>query len=414
MHDSLYRNSIYLLASQIINAGTGFLFWIICARLFTIEIVGLASAAISYSALFSAVANLGISYAIVRFMPSSRNQIGLLADALSVSTFSSLVVGGIALLFLNTLAPEVLHSNRVFLLAISLLGLILFSVVRGIMDSVFTSFRKAEFVLGKAVLISLFKLVSVFLFAGFGVIGILFPHILGLGVGIAFALWLTTSRLLPFFICKFLIDYHQLFNLRSFAFGNLTANIFSVLPVAVVPIVILQELGSNQTAYFYIVFQIAAFQNLICSATSQSLLSEVSQKGADNNMHYHFKKALVNMYQLLILSALFLSITGYYILYAYGLEYARNGYLLLLILLISSLFGGINWLGNTMLSIRNKMYSFIFMNALNSLFILTFTYLLVDRGLLYVGLAWLASQLLTALLYILFFNLPSKATRYFI
>ena len=41
MNDSLYRNSIYLILSTAVMGGFGFIFWIIAARLFTLEQIGL-------------------------------------------------------------------------------------------------------------------------------------------------------------------------------------------------------------------------------------------------------------------------------------------------------------------------------------------------------------------------------------
>ncbi len=43
LRDPLYKNSIFLMISSIIGAGTGSVFWVIAARFYSAESVGLIS-----------------------------------------------------------------------------------------------------------------------------------------------------------------------------------------------------------------------------------------------------------------------------------------------------------------------------------------------------------------------------------
>jgi len=47
LSDPLYRNSLFMAFTSVFNAGCGFFFWMIAARLYTVEQVGLATALIS-------------------------------------------------------------------------------------------------------------------------------------------------------------------------------------------------------------------------------------------------------------------------------------------------------------------------------------------------------------------------------
>jgi len=47
LNDPLYRNSLFMAFTSVFNAGCGFFFWMIAARLYTVEQVGLATALIS-------------------------------------------------------------------------------------------------------------------------------------------------------------------------------------------------------------------------------------------------------------------------------------------------------------------------------------------------------------------------------
>ena len=70
----LYRNSLYLISNSTILALTGFVFWTLAARLYPVDSVGLASAAISAMGVLSLLATLGLDYALLRFLPDSGEQ----------------------------------------------------------------------------------------------------------------------------------------------------------------------------------------------------------------------------------------------------------------------------------------------------------------------------------------------------
>jgi len=53
LKDPLYKNSIFLMLSSITGAGTGFVFWVIAARFYSAEDVGLASAVIAAMGLIN-------------------------------------------------------------------------------------------------------------------------------------------------------------------------------------------------------------------------------------------------------------------------------------------------------------------------------------------------------------------------
>ena len=66
--DHLYRNSFFMAFSSIFNAGCGFFFWIIAARIYTVEQVGLATALISSLSLVLLFSRLGFDFSIIRFI----------------------------------------------------------------------------------------------------------------------------------------------------------------------------------------------------------------------------------------------------------------------------------------------------------------------------------------------------------
>ena len=55
--------------ANIMSAGCGFFFWIVAARLYALEQVGLATALISSLALVALFSTLGFDSSIIRFLP---------------------------------------------------------------------------------------------------------------------------------------------------------------------------------------------------------------------------------------------------------------------------------------------------------------------------------------------------------
>src|SRR6266487_4951401 len=59
--DAVYRNSLFFMASALILSGFGFVFWIIIARLYNTENVGIATTLISIITLLSSFTILGLN-----------------------------------------------------------------------------------------------------------------------------------------------------------------------------------------------------------------------------------------------------------------------------------------------------------------------------------------------------------------
>ena len=65
--DPLYKNSFFLVLSRVINVACGFFFWMIAARLYSVEDVGLATALISSLGLVILFSRFGFDFSLIRF-----------------------------------------------------------------------------------------------------------------------------------------------------------------------------------------------------------------------------------------------------------------------------------------------------------------------------------------------------------
>ena len=70
--DPLHKNAIYLMMNHLVTSGLGFIFWMIVARYYPPEEVGLASVIISSMLLIAILGNLGFGIGLIRFLPNAK------------------------------------------------------------------------------------------------------------------------------------------------------------------------------------------------------------------------------------------------------------------------------------------------------------------------------------------------------
>ena len=95
---SLYRNAIYLMLNSAALAVLGFVFWILAARFYSTEEVGLAAAIIAAATFLALLSTLGLDYGLIRFMPNSGKKFNSLVN--SCFTVSGLAAIVFSLIFL--------------------------------------------------------------------------------------------------------------------------------------------------------------------------------------------------------------------------------------------------------------------------------------------------------------------------
>ena len=66
---SLLRNSLFIMLTTVVNSGLGFVFWVLAARLFTAEVVGLIAAIIAAGTIVVLLASLGAGGTLIQSLP---------------------------------------------------------------------------------------------------------------------------------------------------------------------------------------------------------------------------------------------------------------------------------------------------------------------------------------------------------
>ncbi len=184
VQDSLRRNSSFLILSQAINAGAAFLFWIICARLFTTTEVGIGS---RHCCLQFAYFNVHKSRTPEhRYpVPPNKQETGRPFYLLALPCYFLLDrrLASIALLLIKFLVPKLGIVQSSEFLSLMLVLLIVGTSLSGILDSVLMSFRKGQYILWKALIINIPRLVLPIFVVSFGLRGIVSIYVVMLLLG---------------------------------------------------------------------------------------------------------------------------------------------------------------------------------------------------------------------------------------
>jgi O-antigen/teichoic acid export membrane protein len=398
LQDSLRRTSSLLILSNATNTVASFLFWLICARLFDTQAVGLAVSLISFCAVVSSFTTLGLPNTIVRFLPTSQSRGTLFTGALCLLAAFSLSGAIASVVLVSSFITDLGSRHSSLLLSIVLILLIVGNTINSFMDGTLMAFRKGQYVFKKTLVFSVPRVILLPLVVSLGLSGILGTYATVLLLGITYSMFVTIGRLMPSEV--FRPSLRELWSHRSFASANYFGGMFAVLSGTLLPIIVLARLGATAAAYFYMPMQIAFAITFIAISTSQALVAEASQTSSTALHKVQFQNAAVHLYRLLIPVALVVSILGWPLLSLYGAPYAKNGYLLLILLCISTVFVATNWLGDTWLNIRQRSRAYFLMNAFNALIVVGAVYSLSSHGLIGVGIGYLLGQLASATVYV--------------
>jgi O-antigen/teichoic acid export membrane protein len=369
LRNSLFRNSFYLIANTAATSVLGFFFWMIVARFYSEADVGLASAITS---AMSMVANLGLAgfnITLIRYLAKSNRPLDLINTCLNLSAVLSVIIGTVFIIGLDYWSPIMIFikHNIIFSAAFVVFGAV--TSLSLIIDSIYIAGRKSQFVLIKNVIISstkiLLPILLVLFFRSFGIVA-------AWGIATAFALVISLWFFVPYtynhFRLRPLIDLSLMRGLWSYSFGNFFASTISLLPGWILPIIVVNVLGPEQNAHYYVAWMISSLLSAIPIASSNSLFAEGAR--FEENLWINFRRTLKFNYLLLIPSSLIFIILSSFILSFFGVNYSVNGATLLKLLAISALFNGIIHPYFTILRIQSKIKELIVLYLIQSIAVL--------------------------------------------
>ncbi|MDO9334317.1 MAG: oligosaccharide flippase family protein [Dehalococcoidales bacterium] len=396
---SLYRNAVYLMLNSTMLALTGFFFWIAAARLYPTEVVGLASSAIAAIGLLSLLSTLGLDYGLIRFLPGAGDKAReMINSCFTIGGTVSILFALIFLAGLGIWSPALLplRDNLLYLFAFIIFAFT--TTIHTLNNQCFIAARKSRFAMAQGWLAGFLRFIPlVILASSFQKFGIFVSW----GIAISFAAVIA----IIFFLPRTYNGYHPLPSIRKdvvgemlrFSFANYIANIFWMIPQLVLPIMVVNLLGAEQNAYFYIGWSTAGIVFMIPTATSLSLLAEASHD--EKKLNQEMKRSLKLILLLLVPAIIVLLLLGDTILLFFGRAYSEKAPELLWILAVSALPLSLNHVYFTIRRVEKKMQSVIWLTAFIAIATLVSSYFLLPvMGIKGAGIGWLIGQGTAALL----------------
>jgi O-antigen/teichoic acid export membrane protein len=394
MSDSLCKNSIFLMLSTGVMAVFGFVFWIINARLYSPEQVGLATTLISVMTLISNFSLLGLGNGLIRYLPTSNRKNQKINTVITLVALTSFNFSVIYLVGINFFSPSLAFIQRNALFAGLFISFIVFTAIAALIDNIFIAYRSTVYVLIKNTLFSITKIILPLFLISLGAFGIF----TSIGVAIIVSVLLSIVFLVYRFNYKIIptVDKIVIKRIFRFSLGSYIAGFIGSLPQMILPILITNSLGPKFSAYFYMDTMIANLLYIIPMSVSQSLFAEGSY--SETQLRALFQKAIRITALILTPAIIIVFFFGNHILMAFGTAYSDEGALLLKLLSLSAIFISINYIGASLLNIKHKIRSLILINIVGAVTLLILSIVLMKQSLLGIGIAWITAQTIASLL----------------
>lgn len=378
LRDSFFNNSIYIMLSSLVSAALGLIFWIVAARTYSEEDIGIATAIIASATLIVTISRLGLDQSLIRFLPAGARS-SIFTTVIVTTSVVSLVIGTVFVAGVEFFSPDLGVVKDMVLVFLTFIAI---SSMISIISNVFIAMRGAKYSLLQNVILGS-RLVFILPLALLGIVGIITSFL------IAYVLALVICAVILAKCGLRLEKMDRSFLKRSWDFsaGNYISVLLISIPTTVLPILVLNQLGSVDTAVYYIVFSLASILFMVPSACGTSLFVEGSHGG---DMKAMARKSLIASYCILVPAIAAIFLLGDRLLGVVGPVYADHGFELLELMALSSFFVVLFQKDISVCQVRMNLRGLVILGLLNCVLLLSLSYALMEAmGLVGIGVAWI-------------------------
>jgi len=388
----LYRNSFFLMANTVVTSGLGFFFWMVVARFYTEAEVGWGSAIISAISLLALLSVPGFGAALIRFLPKAEKPQDMINACFTIGGTIAVVLSVIFVAGLNIWSPALVFIRHNIIFAAAFVLFVLAQTLSGMMASVFISRRRADFSLYKSTIFSLLKIpLPILLVLFFHTFGIAASWGVASAVALAVALFFFIPRVQPHYKPVPSLNPGVISGMWRYSAGSYPARLFSAAPGLVLPVLVVNLLGAEQNAYFYVAWMIAGLLFAIPAASARSLFAEGAH--FEEDLRGNVAKTLKFVFIILVPAVILVLLVGKWLLLLFGASYSASGLMLLRVLSVSGLFVGVTNIYTTTLRVEDRLVELTFILGFVTVATLLGSYLVMPRaGMVGIGYVWLAVQ----------------------
>jgi O-antigen/teichoic acid export membrane protein len=395
--DSLVRNSLFIMATTVVNSILGFAYWVVAARWYPTAAVGSAAALVSAMTLVSVVANPGLHSGLTQALPraeSSRSWSTLFTGSLLVGTVTGSAAGVVSGLLMPVLLSKSWPHAGPWTLIFFVLGVVS-AALSLVVDYTFVAERVSQHMLFRNAAFGVLKIV---LLVGAPAVGMTSTGIVIFGTwvlsAIATVAWAATIG-----VRRIRRDYSpavrgaraQYRAMRTALWHHHLANLGCLLPMYVLPLEVVAQVSVQENAYFYVTWMMCGVFMMVSPAVSSSLFAEGSHTPGD--VRHAALRSLRTIAILLVPAALALGLGGQLALGAFGPAYATEGFGLLLVVIASSVPDAITNVAISVLRVEHRLREAAALNGMMAVISIALAWVLLpSMGIIGAGVAWLVAQ----------------------
>lgn len=387
--DPVYANGLVLVANAGASALFGFLFWMVAARRYAPDPLGVGAAVVSAATLAALIGKAGFDAAIIRYAPSAgRAHVRRLLLRVSLATVGLTAVVAGVVIFLASEGVTSLGPLRTPYVTAGFLALACGTAFAWMLDAYFIAEQSAVVVLLRNLAMNVLKIgVPLFLVVA-AAQAVPIAYSIGLAASVVVAL-----ALLPRHLARHHADGRpppERGEIMAYTARNFALNVSEFLPGLLLPILVLDALGGATNARFFLAWTVASVGFLASKAIAQSSFAALVREGTP---HGALRKAGVLSSILLVPFVLVLLVGAGPILGLFGPGYGGDAVELLRVLAISVVPVAVSNVFLSYLKARSPGWELTLLPAASLAALLALLPVaLVYGGIVGLGLAWLAVQ----------------------
>ncbi|MEO8285769.1 MAG: hypothetical protein ABI670_04990 [Chloroflexota bacterium] len=395
----LYRNAYALMLTVVTTSGLGIVYWVLAARYYPIEVVGVNSAIVSAMTFVAGLSQRSLISALVRFIPQAgRSTRKLILLAYLASVVGTAIIGPIFLFGLSIWSPQLRVIGTDPVLATWFILSAMVWCLFTLQDSALTGLREAVWVPLENTIYAIAKLGLLVLFAAsFPLYGIFASWTIPVAFTLLPMNYLIFRRLIPKHIKATSIQAApiRVGQLTRYMAGDYLGGLFSLSSTTLLPVLVATKAGAAANAYFYLAWLVATSLQLV---TTNMVMSLTVEAAADETklLDYTYR-TFVHIARLLLPLVIVMLIAAPLVLWVFGSNYADEGATLLRLLTLATVPQMINAIYMGMARVQKRMANIVYVQMALCIGILGVSYFLLGSyGITAVGWAVLISQTIVA------------------
>jgi O-antigen/teichoic acid export membrane protein len=391
-----------MMATTVITAATGGVFWLYAARTATPHQIGLATALVAAMSVTSLIADLGIRSTLVQVLGQKANGRAWSAAVnagLLIGTGSGLAFGAVVALVLPRISS---HFGGLTNHPIGFIFLgcgVAAAVVATDIDYVFVAERQAW---------KMFTRNSVFSLVRFPIVVILGWAVSSTGWTSLFGAWILATviscgagvalfrRLGRGYTFTLRDSVVQVRDLGAASGAHHLINLGGALPALVLPLLVTARLSASANAYFYVTWMMCSIFYMVSPAIAVSLFAEGARARTNSREAIRRSARLISV--LIAPTMVVYLVAGHWLLGLFGPAYALHGETLLLLLVGSAVPDAATNIYISRLRVQRRLSTGAALNIGMGIFTLVGSWLLMPAwGIAAPGACWLGAQVLGTL-----------------